>query len=194
MAINKDAYTELMNELKQKNVKLIAVSKTKPVEDIFELYKLGQKDFGENYVQELLEKQKQLPADIHWHFIGHLQGNKVRYITSFIHLIQGVDSYKLLSEINKQGQKINRVINCLLQVHIAQEETKFGFDEKELDEAINQLIKAPMENINVTGLMGMASFTDDTDKVRSEFKHLKALFDKYQQLQTTNYKLQTLSM
>ncbi|HXL57509.1 MAG TPA: YggS family pyridoxal phosphate-dependent enzyme [Chitinophagaceae bacterium] len=192
MAINKDAYTELMNELKQKNVKLVAVSKTKPVEDIFELYKLGQKDFGENYVQELLEKQKQLPADIHWHFIGHLQGNKVRYITSFIHLIQGVDSYKLLSEINKQGQKINRVINCLLQVHIAQEETKFGFDEKELDEAINQLIKAPMENINVTGLMGMASFTDDMDKVRSEFKYLKALFDKYQQ--TTNYKLQTLSM
>ncbi len=192
MAINKDAYTELMNELKQKNVKLVAVSKTKPVEDIFELYKLGQKDFGENYVQELLEKQKQLPADIRWHFIGHLQGNKVRYITSFIHLIQGVDSYKLLSEINKQGQKINRVINCLLQVHIAQEETKFGFDEKELDEAINQLIKAPMENINVTGLMGMASFTDDMDKVRSEFKYLKALFDKYQQ--TTNYKLQTLSM
>jgi pyridoxal phosphate enzyme (YggS family) len=186
MAVNKEAYLNLINELKEKNVTLVAVSKTKPVEDILELYELGQKDFGENYVQELLEKQTKLPADIRWHFIGHLQSNKAKQIVPFIHLIHGVDSFKLLNEINKQAQKINRVINCLLQVHIAQEETKFGFDEKELDETFGQLKKSSLSNVYIQGLMGMASFTDNMNKVRSEFKYLKSLFDKY--------KLQTLSM
>ncbi|HEY6974923.1 MAG TPA: YggS family pyridoxal phosphate-dependent enzyme [Chitinophagaceae bacterium] len=179
MAINKEAYTELMSEVKNKNVTVVAVSKTKAVEDIFELYTLGQKDFGENYGQELLEKNLKLPPDIRWHFIGHLQTNKVKHIVPFVYLIHSVDSYRLLLEINKQGQKIDRVINCLLQVHIAQEETKFGFDEKELGETINELTNIPMKNINVVGLMGMASFTDNPDKVRGEFKYLKALFDKF---------------
>src|SRR6478672_6403914 len=142
MAINKEAYIELMNELKDKNVTVVAVSKTKTAGDIFELYKLGQKDFGENYVRELLEKYLKLPSDIRWHFIGHLQTNKVKHIIPLVHLIHSVDSYKLLSEINKQAIKINRVINCLLQVHIAEEETKFGFDEKELDETINEAANA----------------------------------------------------
>lgn len=179
MAVNKDAYLELTNKLKQKNVTLVAVSKTKPVEDILALYELGQRDFGENYVQELTEKQAQLPADIRWHFIGHLQTNKVKYIAPFIHLIQSVDSLKLLTEINKQAQKNNRVINGLLQVHIAQEETKFGFDEEELNDAINKLSNLQLQNISVKGLMGMASFTGDMNKVRDEFKYLKSLSDNF---------------
>jgi len=194
MAVNKEAYTNLLNELQQKNVTLVAVSKTKTVEDILELYELGQKDFGENYVQELLEKQAKLPADIRWHFIGHLQSNKVKLIVPFIRLIHSVDSFKLLNEINKQSQKINRVTNCLLQVHIAEEETKFGFDEKELDETISRYANMQMKNVEVKGLMGMASFTDDLNKVRNEFKYLRSLFDNYNKLQITNHKLQTLSM
>jgi pyridoxal phosphate enzyme (YggS family) len=178
MSINKEAYNKLTNELEDKNVTLVAVSKTKPAEDIFELYKLGQKDFGENYGQELLEKCLKLPSDIRWHFIGHLQTNKVKHIVPFVHLIHSVDSYKLLAEINKQAQKINRVINCLLQLYIAREETKFGFDENELDEVITRLKNQPMNNVNVIGLMGMASFTD-LDKVQQEFKYLKSVFDKY---------------
>src|ERR1700759_3827826 len=134
--MNIEAYKKLSGECKSKNVTLVAVSKTKPVEEILELYNLGQKDFGENYVQELIEKEKQLPKDIRWHFIGHLQSNKVKQIVSFVHLIHGVDSFKLLQEINKQSEKINKTTNCLLQVHIAQEETKFGLDENELIEII----------------------------------------------------------
>src|SRR6478735_6003267 len=132
MLVNKNTYQEIDKELNQKNVTLVAVSKTKPVEAIQELYELGQRDFGENYVQELVDKQSKMPSDICWHFIGHLQSNKVKYITPFVHLIHGVDSYKLLKEINKQGEKQGRVIEVLLQVHIAKEETKFGLDEKEL--------------------------------------------------------------
>ena len=133
MSVNKQAYEQLIADLGSHHVTLVAVSKTKSVEEIKELYDLGQRDFGENYVQEVFEKQSQLPKDIRWHFIGHLQSNKVKQIASFIHLIQTVDSIKLLGEINKQAQKDNRVIDCLLQIHIAQEETKFGLDEKELD-------------------------------------------------------------
>jgi PLP dependent protein len=196
MAINKEAYAELMNELKNKKVNVVAVSKTKTAEDIFELYKLGQIDFGENYGQELLEKYPKLPADIRWHFIGHMQTNKVKQIVPFIYLIHSIDSYKLLSEINKQALKNNRVINCLLQVHIAEEETKFGFDEKELDETINELANAQMKNINVVGLMGMASFTEDLDKVRSEFKYLKSIFDKYKtsNFQSSSFNLLSMGM
>jgi PLP dependent protein len=172
--INKEVYEAIKTELQQINVTLIAVSKTKPIEDILELYNLGQRDFGENYVQELADKYEQLPKDICWHFIGHLQSNKVKYIAPFVHLIHGVDSESLLKEINKQATKNNRVIDVLLQVHIAQEETKFGFSEEELE----NVLLCRYENVQIKGLMGMASFSDDMNKVRSEFKGLKTLFDK----------------
>ena len=177
MGINLENYKSIRTELGDK-VLLVAVSKTKPVEDIKALYDQGQRDFGENYVQELVDKQPQLPADIRWHYIGHLQSNKVKYIAPFVHLIHGVDSFKLLKEINKQAQKQNRVINCLLQVHIAQEETKFGLDETELDALLVELNNTPLQNIAINGLMGMASFTEDLNKVRTEFKELKRLHDK----------------
>jgi pyridoxal phosphate enzyme (YggS family) len=193
MPVNKEAYEQLIADLGSHHATLVAVSKTKSVEEIKELYDLGQRDFGENYVQELTEKQSQLPKDILWHFIGHLQSNKVKQIAPFIHLIQSVDSSKLLQEINKQAQKNNRIINCLLQVHIAQEETKFGLDESELNELFNNSI-SQYQNIYIGGLMGMASFTDDMEKVRTEFKYLRSNFDKYAKLQTSNIKLQTLSM
>lgn len=189
--INKEAYLELAKECKSKNITLVAVSKTKPVEDILELYHLGQRDFGENYVQELVEKEKQLPKDICWHFIGHLQSNKVKQIISFVHLIHGVDSFKLLKEIHKQSEKLNKTTACLLQVHIAQEETKFGLDENELMAIMQQLQQAPLNNIEVKGLMGMASFTEDEELVKKEFQQLKLLQTK---LQTENCKLKTLSM
>jgi len=177
VGINLENYKSIRAELGDK-VLLVAVSKTKPVEDIKALYDQGQRDFGENYVQELVDKQPQLPADIRWHYIGHLQSNKVKYISPFVHLIHGVDSFKLLKEINKQAQKQNRVINCLLQVHIAQEETKFGLDETELDALLVELNNTPLQNIAINGLMGMASFTEDLNKVRTEFKELKRLHDK----------------
>ncbi len=160
------------------NVTLIAVSKTKPISLIQEAYATGQRDFGENKVQELVEKQGVLPDDIRWHMIGHLQRNKVKYIAPFVHLIHGVDSLRLLKEINKQGAKINRCIPVLLQVHISQEDTKFGFDSNELKEAINEC--KVLEWIKPCGLMGMATFTSDLDQVRREFQGLKDLFDEYQ--------------
>jgi pyridoxal phosphate enzyme (YggS family) len=192
MLINKDKYLEIIDELRLKNVHLVAVSKTKTVEAIMDLYNLGQRDFGENYVQELTEKQTQLPADIRWHFIGHLQTNKVKYIAPFVYLIQGVDSLKLLKEINKQGEKINRVIHILLQVHIANEETKFGLDENEFNLIIHEL--GSLKNIRVMGLMGMASLTEDKEQLRKEFQYLNGLFVTHNQLSTTSYKLQTISM
>ncbi|MGN6164422.1 MAG: YggS family pyridoxal phosphate-dependent enzyme [Flavisolibacter sp.] len=196
MAVNKEQYLEILDALKQRGVTLVAVSKTKPVEDILELYQLGQRDFGENYVQELADKQAQLPKGIRWHFIGHLQSNKVKSIAPFVHLIHGVDSFKLLKEIDKQAQKLNRVIDVLLQVHIAQEETKFGLDAQELNEIINIHASelSTLKSINITGLMGMASFTEDANKIRAEFHYLKTLFDKHAKLQTPNFQLQTLSM
>ncbi len=201
MPVNKEAYQSLITELKSRHVKLVAVSKTKPAEDILALYESGQRDFAENYVQELVEKQKQLPDDIRWHFIGHLQSNKVKQIASFVHLIQSVDSLKLLKEINKQAEKNGRVIDCLLQIHIAQEETKFGLDEQEFDELMSQYANLLMKNVRIIGMMGMASFTDDMDKVRNEFKYLQSFFNKLNQplsendkLPTTNYQLPTLSM
>jgi pyridoxal phosphate enzyme (YggS family) len=176
MAVNQQAYQQLRKELDPQNVTLVAVSKIKPVSDIKTLYNLGQRDFGENYVQELVEKQAQLPQDIRWHFIGHLQSNKVKYIASFVHLIHGVDSYSLLKEINKQAAKNSRTIDCLLQVHIAQEETKFGLNEQELKEILENA--AELKHIKIRGLMGMASFSDDEAKVRNEFQTLKRLLDK----------------
>ncbi len=147
------------------------------------MYHIGHRDFGENYVQEFVEKQRQLPADIRWHFIGHLQSNKVKQIAPFVHLIQGVDSLKLLQEVNKQAEKVNRAIHCLLQVHIADEETKFGLDATELEMAI-QAVAADdsFKNIVLNGLMGMASFSDDAEKVKTEMKQLKTLFDKYKDI------------
>ncbi len=192
MSINTKKYQEIINELNG-NSTLVAVSKTKPVEDILELYDLGQRDFGENYVQELVGKFEQLPKDIRWHYIGHLQSNKVKYIAPFVHLIHGVDSLSLLKEINKQALKNNRIINCLLQIHIAKEETKFGLDSKELETILHTDL-SELKNIRICGLMGMASFSNNMDLVRSEFKYLKTLFDKYAQLQTINHKPQTLSM
>jgi pyridoxal phosphate enzyme (YggS family) len=192
MLINKEKYLEIIDELRLKNVHLVAVSKTKTVAAIMDLYNLGQRDFGENYVQELTEKQTQLPADIRWHFIGHLQTNKVKYIAPFVYLIQGVDSLKLLKEINKQGEKINRVIHILLQVHIANEETKFGLDENEFNLIIHEL--GSLKNIRVMGLMGMASLTEDKEQLRKEFQYLNGLFVTHNQLSTTSYKLQTISM
>lgn len=202
MSINKEKYNEVIKELSGKAT-LVAVSKTKPVEDIKALYDLGHRDFGENYVQELTQKYEQLPKDIRWHYIGHLQSNKVKYIAPFVHLIHGVDSLNLLKEINKQALKNSRVIDCLLQIHIAKEETKFGLDENELHELITRIKNElhELKHVRITGLMGMASFSNDMAVVRSEFNYLKNLFDKYAQTQTSNLpvrqagiKLQTLSM
>ena len=198
MPVDKDTYKKISTALALKHVELVAVSKTKPITDVFELYSLGHRDFGGNYVQELVEKRLLLPHDIHWHYIGHLQSNKVKYIAPFIYLIQSVDSFKLLVEVNRQAEKNHRIINCLLQVHIAQEETKFGLNEKELDELFNDLEKTTgigeLRFIKVIGLMGMSSFTDDINKVRLEFKYLKFLFDKFSYLSTANCQLSTLSM
>lgn len=175
MSVNKENYRRISQELENRGVKLVAVSKTKPVSDILELYELGQRDFGENYVQELIEKQPQLPADIRWHFIGHLQSNKVKYIAPFIQLIHGVASAGTLKEINKQALKHNRVIDCLLQVYIASEETKFGLDE---EEAIAIVEGEQYPNARITGFMGMASFSENQALVRSEFHKLKTIYDK----------------
>lgn len=195
MAVDKEAYKKIITEL-QKNVTLVAVSKTKPVEDIKELYDLGHRDFGENYVQELVDKGAQLPQDIRWHFIGHLQSNKVKYIAPFVYLVHGVDSLKLLQEINKQAIKNKKVIDCLLQVYIAQEETKFGFDEEELETLITRINTNTNEwaGICVKGLMGMASYTDNMNQVRNEFSYLKTIFEKHAKLPIANCQLQTLSM
>lgn len=175
MSVNANVYHQLRSELDTQGVTLLAVSKTKPVTDIEALYQLGQRDFAENYVQELVDKQPLLPPDTRWHFIGHLQRNKVKYIASFCHLIQGVDSLSLLQEINKQAHKHQRVIDVLLQVHIASEETKFGLSEQEV---FSILTEAPLyPHVRIIGMMGMASFTDNTQQVRTEFLHLRSIFD-----------------
>lgn len=194
MSVNKERYEQIIAELKEKQVTLVAVSKTKPAEDVLELYNLGQRDFGENYVQEMVDKAVQLPKDIRWHFIGHLQTNKVKLIAGFVNLVHGVDSLKLLKEINKQAEKNGKIIDCLLQVHIAQEETKFGFDEKELNELMLLLPNEVLNNTRVTGLMGMASFSDDMNIVKVEFKKLKTIFNQHALLRTSNFDLRTLSM
>lgn len=196
MLINENKYEEIRKQLEPQNVVLVAVSKTKPAEAIRELYNLGHRDFGENYVQELVDKQAQLPSDIRWHFIGHLQSNKVKYIAPFVYLIHGVDSLKLLKEINKQALKAGRVIDVLLQVHIAREETKFGFDNAELESLFTSggAVLQELKNIRITGFMGMASFTDNQEQVRQEFAMLKGLFDRYKDMALFNGQLSILSM
>ncbi|MBK7669029.1 MAG: YggS family pyridoxal phosphate-dependent enzyme [Sphingobacteriaceae bacterium] len=164
------------------HVTLVAVSKTKPNEAILEAYNAGQINFGENYVQELVDKHEQLPKDINWHFIGHLQSNKVKFIAPFVYLIHGVDSFKLLQEINKQAQKNNRVINCLLQIYIAQEETKFGLSFEECEAIFKSEEYKQLQNIKVCGFMAMASNTDNEAQIRKEFKSLKDFSNKHQTL------------
>ena len=175
MSVNKQKYQQILAELNSKAI-LVAVSKTKPVEDILTLYDLGHRDFGENYVQELEEKHKQLPADIRWHAIGHLQSNKVKYIAPFVYLIHGVDSLNLLREINKQALKNDRVIDCLLQIFIAKEETKFGFSFEECENLFRSGEIEKLQNIRVIGFMGMATNTDNETQIRNEFKSLKNFF------------------
>ena len=168
-------------------VTLVAVSKTKPNELLLEAYNAGQRDFGENYVQELVDKEAQLPKDIRWHFIGHLQSNKVKYIAPFVYLIHGVDSFSLLKEINKQAIKNNRVIDCLLQIYIAQEETKFGLDFNEASEILNSNEFKELKNITVKGFMAMASNTDDTEQIRKEFQSLKNFSTQYPDLKILSF-------
>jgi pyridoxal phosphate enzyme (YggS family) len=182
--------TEITNAL-PKHVTLVAVSKTKPNEDLQEAYDASQRIFGENKVQEMTRKWEELPKDIQWHMIGHVQRNKVKYMASFVSLIHGVDSFKLLKEINKQGKKNNRKIPCLLQIHIAEEDTKFGFDEKELLELVQDKTFLELDHVEIRGLMGMATFTDDKNQIRREFKSLNTLF---QRLKTTLDELEILSM
>lgn len=189
MAVNREHYKSVLDELTAKGATLVAVSKTKPVEDIQALYDLGQRDFGENYVQELIAKQPLLPSDIRWHFIGHLQRNKVKYIVPFCSLIQGVDSIALLQEINKQAKKLDRKVDCLLQVHIAKEETKFGMDEAEVMEAI--ALSKELSHVRIKGLMGMASLSVDLELIKAEFHGLHTIFNKTREL---NPEVQVLSM
>ncbi|WP_026763510.1 YggS family pyridoxal phosphate-dependent enzyme [Sediminibacterium salmoneum] len=184
MSVNTVAYKEIIDQFLLTDTTLVAVSKTKPNEDILALYELGQRDFGENYVQELVDKAAALPKDIRWHFIGHLQSNKVKYIAPFVHLIHGVDSLKLLREINKQAAKCNRVVPCLLQIYIAKEESKFGLDESELAEIMEEATS--LTNISIQGFMGMASFTDNPEIIQTEFSYLHLLFQKHKAWIETN--------
>ena len=180
----------LLSELPS-GVSLVAVSKTKPIEDIEAAYAAGQRIFGENKIQEMTHKWEHLPKDIQWHMIGHVQTNKVKYMAPYVSLIHGVDRAKLLKEINKQAAKSNRIIDCLLQIHIAQESTKFGLDETELESIITQNPSDIYPNIRIVGLMGMATFTSDLDQVRSEFSYLNSL---YKKAKNTLTDIQILSM
>ena len=177
------------------NVKLVCVSKFHPESAVLEAYDAGERIFGESRVQELLDKQPNLPADIHWHFIGHLQTNKIKYIVPFVDLIHGVDSLKVLKEIDKQAENAGRVVSCLLQVHIAQEETKFGFSAGELAEMLESDEFREMKNVEISGLMGMATLTDNSSQIRQEFRKLKVLRDEIKQLYfTLNNSFTELSM
>jgi pyridoxal phosphate enzyme (YggS family) len=178
------------------HVTLVAVSKTKPVPDLMEAYEAGQRIFGENKIQEMVDKWEQMPKDIEWHMIGHVQTNKVKYMAPFVSLIHGVDSLKLLEEINKQALKNNRIIDCLLQIYIAEEESKFGLDEEELASLLGSPTFKEMKNIRIVGLMGMATFTDNQNQIKKEFTHLKSIFDGFQGTDAINRvsTLQTLSM
>jgi len=178
------------------HVTLVAVSKTKPIADLMEAYNAGQRIFGENKIQEMSEKWEQMPKDIQWQMIGHVQSNKVKFMAPYVNLIHGVDSQKLLEEINKQALKNNRIINCLLQIYIAEEESKFGLDEQELDVLLQNLTNNPkaFSNIKIIGLMGMATFTENKAQIKKEFLNLKNIFEKYKNIQTENCQFTTLSM
>lgn len=176
------------------HITLVAVSKTKPVSDIMEAYNAGHKIFGENKIQDMVEKHEAMPKDIEWHMIGHVQRNKVKYMAGFVSLIHGVDNFKLLKEIDKQAKKHDRVIDCLLQIKIASEDSKFGMSANESSEILQSKSFSELQNIHVKGLMGMASFTDDISQIEKEFKSLKNTFDNLKELQTANCELRTISM
>ncbi len=160
------------------NVTLVAVSKTKPVEDIMEAYEAGHRDFGENKIQEMVDKYEELPKDIRWHMIGHVQGNKIKYMAPFVYMVHGIDKAKRLKELNKEAAKNDRIIDCLLQIHIAKEESKFGFDEAEAEEVLSNNPTEKYPNVRIRGLMGMATFTDNDQVVRNEFRGLSRFFNK----------------
>ncbi len=194
MNINKNI-TEIQNILTPSECKLVAISKTKPIETIQEAYDAGQRLFGENKVQELVSKHEELPKDIEWHMVGHLQSNKVKYLASFVSLIHSIDSHKLLKEVNKQGAKHNRVVNCLIQIHIAEESTKFGFTEAEAVDLLNSEEIGDLAHVRIVGLMGMATNTTNMEQVRTEFSRLKNFFDKLRGLVlSSNISMQELSM
>ena len=172
----KNNLLEIKSQLPE-NVTLVAVSKTKPIADLMEAYNAGQRIFGENKIQEMTEKWETMPKDIEWHMIGHVQTNKVKFMAAYVNLIHGVDSLKLLEEINKQAKKHNRIIDCLLQIHIAEEETKFGLNEKELNDLMLSNEFKLLQNIKIVGLMGMATFTENQNQIKKEFLHLKSIFD-----------------
>lgn len=189
---------EIQSQLPE-NVTLVAVSKTKPVSDLMEAYNAGQRIFGENKIQEMTDKWQQMPKDIEWHMIGHVQSNKVKYMIPYVKLIHGVDSLKLLKEINRLAAKWRKKVDCLLQIHIAEEETKFGLDETELNELLQSEELKTFQNIRITGLMGMATFTDNHEQIKKEFLHLKSIFDQYSidainRVYTENIDMKTLSM
>lgn len=190
-----ESVEKFRNIIENKQCTLVAVSKTKPAEDILQAYQAGLKDFGENKAQEMVEKLEQLPKDIRWHMIGHLQRNKVKFIAPFVYLIHSVDSMRLLKEIEKEGRKAGRVIDCLLQIHIAREESKFGLSEEELKELLESQEFTQMTHIQVKGLMGLATNTDDLEGIRDEFRYLKNLFEKIKKDYIhTNLEMQELSM
>jgi pyridoxal phosphate enzyme (YggS family) len=189
----KDNLLKIKSSLPE-NVTLVAVSKTKPVADLMEAFNAGQRIFGENKIQEMTEKWEQMPKDIQWHMIGHIQTNKVKFMAPYVSLIHGVDSLKLLEEINKQALKNNRIIDCLLQIHIAEEETKFGLDEDELNNLLTSESFKNLNNIKIVGLMGMATFTDNQSQIKKEFEHLKSIFDSKKSLPIKNCQLSILSM
>jgi pyridoxal phosphate enzyme (YggS family) len=176
------------------HVTLVAVSKTKPVSDLMKAYHAGQRIFGENKIQEMAEKFEEMPKDIHWHMIGHVQRNKVKYMASFVALIHGVDNFKLLKEINKQAEKHDRVIDCLLQIKIADEDSKFGMSAQEASVILHSKAFSELKHIKIIGVMGMATFTDDEAQIKREFQFLKSTFDDLKNISTDNCNLETISM
>lgn len=185
---------QTINSQLPEHVTLVAVSKTKPVSDLMEAYQAGQRIFGENKVQEMVEKQEQMPKDIQWHMIGHVQRNKVKYMASFVRLIHGVENFKTLEEINKQAEKHHRIIDCLLQIKIASEDSKFGMSISEASDILASKEFSELKHINVVGIMGMATFTDNQTQIKKEFSQLKTAFHQLEKLKTENCHLQTISM
>lgn len=186
-----------LNQIKSNlpdHVTLVAVSKTKPISDLMEAYQAGQRVFGENKIQEMVEKHVQMPNDVEWHMIGHVQSNKVKYMADFVSLIHGVDNLKLLMEINKQALKHNRIIKCLFQIKIAEEDSKFGMSTDDAKEILQSKEFSELKNVCIVGVMGMATFTDDEIQIKNEFKKLKSSFDELKQLETFNFKPKIISM
>jgi pyridoxal phosphate enzyme (YggS family) len=189
----KDNLNHILSQIPE-HVALVAVSKTKPIEEILEAYKAGQRIFGENKIQEMADKYEALPKDIEWHMIGHVQTNKVKYMASFVSLVHGVDSFKLLNEINKQAKKNNRVINCLLQIKIAEEDSKFGLSFEDAKALLESPELKTLTHIKITGLMGMATFTDNEGQLKAEFNKLQSAFNKFKEIEIPNCEMTILSM